>query len=118
MPLIVVVLPDVHELGPEEAGAPPLSATIRLPVPAATNKGPALPALPPLPPALGVWVAPALACTPLPGLLEFPQAIEPSNAMPVHKENGMVFMSKLLRSIGGHTEPLAEQLTHECPRPT
>jgi hypothetical protein len=35
----------------------------------------------------------------LPGVFEVPQAIEPSNARPTHKENGMVFISDFLRSI-------------------
>src|SRR6478736_9920138 len=97
MPLIVVVFPGVQASVPELEEPPTLSGTIRLPVPPLTNTGPVLP-VPPV--ALGVWLAPALGVRPLPpGGLEFPQAIEPSSAMPVHKEKGRVFISDFLRSI-------------------
>src|SRR6478609_9959150 len=94
MPLIVVLLLASHCMPPVD-DAPPLSGTLRsLPVPAWLYTGP----VPPLvPPAAGVGPEPAVA-TVLPGLSEFPQAIEPSNARPMHKEDGMLFISNFLRS--------------------
>src|SRR4051812_47979834 len=99
VPLIVVVLPGAQALSPE-LGAPPVSGTTIVPVPATPGLGP----LPPLlaPPA-GGWLGPAPAVEPtlLPESLEFPQAIEPSSARPMHTENGLFFISNFLRSIGG-----------------
>src|SRR4051794_22902967 len=101
MPLIVVVFPGPHCSGPEVAEPPLLSGTLRpLPMPPFTNTGSRLPLLPP---ALGCCVAPAIGPRPLPAFSELPHAIEPSKAMPVHKENGMVFISDFLRSIGWDT---------------
>src|SRR6478735_12566127 len=101
MPLIVVVFPGPHCSGPEEAEPPLLSGTLRLlPMPPFTNTGSLLPLLPA---ALGCGAAPAIGPRPLPAFSELPHAIEPSKAMPVHKENGMVFISDFLRSIGCDT---------------
>jgi hypothetical protein len=129
MPLIVVVLPGAQVLLPELDDPPLLllSGTIRLlPLPPLANTG-APPLLLLVPPAAGVCPEPALGVMPLPGLLEFPHAIEPSKAMPVHKENGMVFISNFLRSIGvrhasgglvAHTQVLsAEQCSRRRARP-
>jgi hypothetical protein len=54
--------------------------------------------------------------TPLPGVFELPQAMEPSSATPVHKEKGMVFISDFLRSIWvDHPRRFADRLTRTRP---
>ena len=68
-----------------------------LPLPPVPKMGPG-PVLPLPPVTTGTEPDPPVD-TPLPGVLEFPQAIEPSSATPVHKEKEMVFISDFLRSI-------------------
>src|SRR6478609_166848 len=97
-PLIVVVLPGWQALVPDDD--PPLApgSTIKpLPLPPLPKMGVTLP-VPPVTVCTGAL--PPLV-TPLLGVLDVPQAIEPSSATPVHKEKGRVFMSDFLRSIGG-----------------
>src|SRR4051812_4123600 len=102
MPLIVVVLPGAHCATPEVVAAPPMFRETNSPLPPVVYTGAGVPLVPPVL-GVGLWPEPAFEVMPLSGLLEPPQAIEPTSATPMHKENGMVFIWDFLRSIGCDT---------------